>query len=86
MLLNTCHARKEVKSLEDVWLYTENLRNHDPLGIIQKHCQSIRNFIEYVHEESSFDVVFQRASDYEQVNKRILEISNTQDRIWFLKF
>jgi hypothetical protein len=49
-------------------------KKHDPLNIVHDHCQDLRNFKVYRHEDLPFDKVFQRGQSYEKLCKIIEEI------------
>jgi hypothetical protein len=80
------HARVEATTLEKIQLSHIAFKKHDPLNIVHDHCQALRNFKGYRHEDIPFDEVFQRAQSYEEVCKRIEEIPKGPKRDEFLAF
>jgi hypothetical protein len=51
-LLNAKHALKVAEQLGDIWLAYGTFRMHDPIGLVKKHCNMVRNVKAYVHEDS----------------------------------
>jgi hypothetical protein len=36
-------------------------------GIVKKHCSMVKNVKAYNHEDDPFDIIFQRAVNYQEV-------------------
>jgi hypothetical protein len=66
-LLNAKHALKEVEQMEGIWLAQGNFKKHDPMGLVKKHCNMVKNVKAYNHEDDPFDIIFQRDLNYQEV-------------------
>jgi hypothetical protein len=71
-LLNAKHALKEVEKMEGIWLAQGNFKRHDPIGLVKKHCNMVKNVKAYNHEDDPFDIIFQRALNYQEVAQQFM--------------
>jgi hypothetical protein len=54
--------------MEGIWLAWGNFKRHNPMGLVEKHYNMVKNVKDYNHEDDPFDIIFQRA----QITKKYL--------------
>jgi hypothetical protein len=60
--------------MEGIWLTQSEFKRHDPMGLVKKQCSMVKNFKAYNHEDDPFDIIFQRALNYQEIAQRIHEL------------
>jgi hypothetical protein len=83
-ILDFGHSKVEAKDLEEINLADIELKMHDPLQIISKHCSEV-GWKRVIHEESIFDNVYKGVQSYNEVLTRIQALPE-QQQDEFLKF
>ena len=53
--------------MEGIWLSQGNFKIHDPIGLVKKHYSIVKNVKSYNHENDTFDIIFQRDVNYQEV-------------------
>jgi hypothetical protein len=60
------HAKVEASALDDITLYTNEFKKHDPHRVVENHLAQF-NMKKYFHEDSPFDELFRGAKSYDEV-------------------
>jgi len=80
-LLDFCHYKVEVVTLEDVKLVDIEFKKHDPHKIVENHLAQF-NMKRYIHENSPYDEMFRGVKSYEEVRSRFQTLPPDQ-KSWF---
>jgi hypothetical protein len=80
-LLDFCHYKVEVATLEDVKLVDIEFKKHDPHKIVENHLAQF-NMKRYIHENSPYDEMFRGVRSYEEVQSRFQTLPPDQ-KSWF---
>ena len=83
-LKNSIHAKEETNYLEEIWMHTQKCKRRDLKGIVQLNGQSIINLQTFIHEQSTFDFLFQGSSEYEEVKMIFLNMLDILEKNWYL--
>jgi hypothetical protein len=72
-------VHKEFHTLKLIWLHQQNFRRHVPKNIVVSLAQGLKGMKDYIHQQDTFEVVFENATRYEEIQQRLASLIDDTD-------